>query len=167
MDDRQKRRVIDELNGFLKGRFMGIRQYERLIERANDPELKDMLRRFRDHAELGAEKIARRIRELGGEPVDGPGLMGEMQLWMQKFGDAPEDVRDILRDALVGENKYGIRFSHKNGGRGAGPGKQKRGGHGAGGRPETGGRTAAKAGGDGAGLMPPAAYVLFCIRAIC
>jgi len=113
MDDRQKRRVIDELNGFLKGRFMGIRQYERLIERANDPELKDMLRRFRDHAELGAEKIARRIRELGGEPVDGPGLMGEMQLWMQKFGDAPEDVRDILRDALVGENKYGIRFSHK------------------------------------------------------
>jgi len=46
-------------------------------------------------------------------PADGPGLMGEMQLWMQKFGDAPEDVRDILRDALVGENKYGIRFSHK------------------------------------------------------
>lgn len=113
MDDKQRQRVIDELNGFLKGRYMGIRQYERLIERAKDPDVKDLLQRFRDQAERGAQTIARRIRELGGKPADGPGLMGEMQLWMQKLGGAPEDVRDILRDALVGENKYGIHFSHK------------------------------------------------------
>ena len=113
MDDKQKMKVIKELNGFLKGRYMGIEQYERLLERANDPETKDMLRQFKEHAELGAKKIARRIFELGGEPVDGPGFMGELQLWMQQLRDAPEDTRDILHDALVGENKYGIHFSHK------------------------------------------------------
>jgi bacterioferritin len=113
VDDKQREKVIKELNGFLKGRYMGIEQYERLLERAKDPETQDLLREFKKHAELGAEKIARRIAELGGEPVDGPGIMGEMQLWMQRFRDAPEDVRDILHDALVGENKYGIHFSHK------------------------------------------------------
>lgn len=113
MDDKHKQRVIDELNGFLKGRYMGIHQYGRLIERARDPALKEMLERFREHAELGAQNIARRIRQLGGEPVDGPGMLGELQLWMQKFGDAPEDARDILHDALVGENKYGIHVSRE------------------------------------------------------
>lgn len=113
MDDQLKQRAMRELNGFLKGRYMGIHQYERLIEHAREPELKDMLQRFREHAELGAQMIARRIRELGGDPVDGPGVMGEMQLWMQKFKDAPEDTREILHDALVGENRYGIHFSHK------------------------------------------------------
>ena len=113
MDEKQKKRVIQELNGFLKGRYMGIHQYEHLIARAQDPELKDLLQQLQQHAKLGAQKIAERIQDLGGVPVDGAGVMGEMRDWMQKFQKEPSDPRDILHDALAGENQYGIRFSHE------------------------------------------------------
>jgi Bacterioferritin (cytochrome b1) len=113
MDDKQKQRVIRELNGFLKGRYMGIHQYEHLISQAKDPKLKDLLQRFQHHAKLGAQKIAERIQDLGGKPVDGAGLIGEVREWLQRFKESPQDPKEILHDALIGENKYGIHFSHK------------------------------------------------------
>jgi len=113
MDDKQKQRVIRELNGFLKGRYMGIHQYEHLISQAKDPELKDLLQRFQEHAKLGAQKIARRIQDLGGKAVDSAGLLGEVREWLQQFKKSPRDPKEILHDALVGENKYGVHFSHK------------------------------------------------------
>jgi bacterioferritin len=106
-------KVIAELNRFLRGRYMGIHQYAELVKHARDPRLKDLLRRFRDHAEKGAEMVAERIRQLGGEAVDGVGVMGEVQLWMQKLKGYPEQTEHILRDALKGENRYGIRLSHE------------------------------------------------------
>jgi len=113
MDEQKKRRVIKELNRFLKGRYMGIHQYEHLISRAKDPQVKDLLQKLQQHAKMGAQKIAERIQDLGGEAADGAGVMGEIREWLQKLRDRPEDARDILHDALVGENKYGIHFSHK------------------------------------------------------
>ena len=113
MDEQKRRRVINELNRFLKGRYMGIHQYEHLISRARDPQVKDLLQQLQQHAKLGAQKIAERIQDLGGEAADGAGVMGEIREWLQKLRDRPEDTRDILHDALVGENKYGIHFSHK------------------------------------------------------
>lgn len=113
MDEKQKRRVIQELNRFLQGRYMGIHQYEHLIARAEDPELKDLLQQMQQHAKLGAQKIAERIQDLGGVPVDGVGVMGKIREWMQQFQHEPRDPRDILRDALLGENKYGIHYSHE------------------------------------------------------
>lgn len=113
MDDVQKQQVIRELNRFLKGRYMGIHQYEQLIARAQEPELKDLLQRMQQHAKLGAQKIAERIQDLGGVPVDGVGVLGAMREWIQSFQKEPREARDILRDALVGENKYGIHFSHE------------------------------------------------------
>jgi hypothetical protein len=50
---------------------------------------------------------------LGGKAVDGAGLIGEVQEWLQRFKESPQDPKEILHDALVGENKYGIHFSHK------------------------------------------------------
>jgi bacterioferritin len=113
MDEKQKQRVIRELNGFLKGRYMGIHQYERLISRAKDPKLKDLLQKFQQHAKLGAQKIAERIQDLGGTAVDGAGLMGEVSEWWQSMKAKSQNPEDILHDALVGENQYGIHFSHK------------------------------------------------------
>jgi len=113
MDERTRRRVIKELNRFLKGRYMGIHQYEHLISRARDPQLKDLLQELQRHAKMGAQKIAERIQDLGGEAADGAGVMGEIAEWLQKLRNRPEDSKEILRDALAGENKYGIRFSHK------------------------------------------------------
>ena len=113
MDEKQKQHVIRELNGFLKGRYMGIHQYEHLIAHAREPEIKDLLQQFQQQAKLGAQKIAERIQDLGGVAVDGVGVLGEMREWMQKFREQPRDPRDILHDALSGENRYGIHFSHK------------------------------------------------------
>ena len=113
MDEQRRKRIIKELNGFLKGRYMGIHQYEYLISHVKDPQVKDLLQKLQQHAKLGAQKIAERIQDLGGEAVDGSGVLGEIREWMQKLRGRPEDSRDILQDALVGENKYGIHFSHK------------------------------------------------------
>jgi len=112
----QHENVIGELNRFLRGRYMGMLQYEHLIEKAKaermDERLLDMLERFREHARLGAERISQRIKQLGGEPVDGIGIMGHVQDWMQKLRGYPETPEGILRDAFMGENKYGIKMSH-------------------------------------------------------
>lgn len=109
--DRQK--VIDELNRFLRGRYMGLHQYEQLILRAKNPHLKEMLQKFQKHAKLGAKMVADRIRQLGGEPVDGVGILGEIRIWMEKFQVSPDRAIDILHDAYIGENKYGIHMSHE------------------------------------------------------
>lgn len=113
MDQKETQRVIEELNGFLKGRYMGIHQYERLILHTEDPQVKEMLQNFQEHAKLGAQKIARRIQDLGGEAVDSAGVIGELRQWMQRFEKPPASTHDILHDAMIGENKYGIHFSHQ------------------------------------------------------
>lgn len=111
MQDNQQ--LIDELNRFLKGRYMGMHQYERLIEHAKNAQLKEWLQSFQAQAEEEAHKVADRIRQLGGEPVDDIGMMGEIQVWMQKLKGTPESTEDILQDAIIGENKYGIHLSHR------------------------------------------------------
>ena len=108
-----KQHVIDELNRFLRGRYMGIHQYEQLIRHANDPQLQQLLQTFQAHAKMGTQQVAERIEQLGGKPADGVGVMGEIREWMQKLKGYPERSEDILHDALVGENKYGIHFSHR------------------------------------------------------
>ena len=91
---------------------MGIQQYEQLIHHAKDQQLKEMLQKFQKHAKLGAQKVADRIKQLGGDPVDGVGILGEIRLWMSKFKGYPTNTADILQDAYIGENKYGIHMSH-------------------------------------------------------
>ncbi|MBR8660951.1 ferritin-like domain-containing protein [Brevibacillus sp. NL20B1] len=113
MDEKQRQRVIRELNRFLQGRYMGIHQYEYLISHAKEPKVRELLQEFQQHAKLGAQKIAKRIQDLGGQAVDGVGVMGELREWMQTFREPPQNSRDILHDALLGENKYGIHFSHR------------------------------------------------------
>jgi bacterioferritin len=110
-----KKQVIDELNRFLRGRYTGIRQYEHLIERAQDPQLKEMLQQFQQQAKREAAKVAERIQNLGGRPVDGAGMMGEVRDWMQKWTDMVrrDSAEEILRDAYAGENRYGIHMSHR------------------------------------------------------
>jgi bacterioferritin len=108
----KKEQVIEELNRFLQGRYMGIRQYQHLIDHARDPEIKELLRTFQSHARRGAELVAERIRQLGGRPAEELGIMGKVREWMSQWKDYPEDTREVLRNALAGENKYGVHFSH-------------------------------------------------------
>ncbi|CAM3486813.1 DUF2383 domain-containing protein [Marinicrinis lubricantis] len=108
-----KQHVIKELNKFLRGRYMGVHQYEQLIQHAQNPLLKEKLQQFQEHAKLGAQKVAKRIEQLGGTPTDDVGVMGKIQIWLKSIKGYPEQTDEILHDALVGENKYGIHLSHE------------------------------------------------------
>ncbi len=77
MEQADQQKVIDELNRFVRGRYMGLHQYEQLILHAKDPQVKEMLQRFQKHAKLGTIKVVNRIKELGGEPIDGVGILGK------------------------------------------------------------------------------------------
>ena len=87
-----KQQVINGLNRFLQGRYMGIHHYEQLIAHAKNPELKKMLQDFQEHAKLGAQQAARRIQDLGGVAVDGGGITGEIREWMSKLDGFPEET---------------------------------------------------------------------------
>jgi len=113
MDQDKKEKVIGELNRFLRGRYMGLHQYEQLIRHCKHPRLKEMLQKFQKSAKLETERIVERIKQLGGEPVDGVGILGEIRLWMDKLKGRPENTIEILHDAYVGENKYGVHMSHE------------------------------------------------------
>lgn len=108
----QKQKVIDELNRFLKGRYMGMEQYEQLMKQTKDMQLKQMLQKFHDQTKQEANQVAQRIIQLGGKPVQGIGLIGELREWMKKLKTNAKPSEEILHDAFKGENKYGIHYSH-------------------------------------------------------
>ena len=45
--------------------------------------------------------------------MDGVGIMGKIRIWLQKFQEKPAESEEILHDALIGENQYGIYLSHQ------------------------------------------------------
>lgn len=108
-----KEKIIGELNRFLRGRYMGLHQYEQLIHHCKNQQVKELLQKFQRNARLETQRVVERIKQLGGEPVNGAGLLGEIRIWMSKFKGRPEETVEILHDAYVGENKYGIHMSHE------------------------------------------------------
>ena len=80
---------------------MGLHQYEQLILHAKDEQLKETLQKFQKHAKLGAKKVADRIKQLGGEPVDGVGILGDIRLWMSKFNRYPTIQRTFCKMRIL------------------------------------------------------------------
>lgn len=105
-------KVIKELNEFLEGNFMAIRTYDRYIHRMEDPEVKKTLQNIqRDHKEHAA-KIAERIQNLGGKPVNDTGFKGAIAEFFANLKESTSGTNDILRDAIAGETR-GIEVSRK------------------------------------------------------
>lgn len=109
MDNRQ---VVNELNAFLEGNYIATLSYERYIQHVADLDVKNLLQDIQqDHKQHGI-KIAERIQNLGGVPVDDAGIKGNMVEFMNRFKKAEDDPNFILKDALKGEEK-GIEMSEK------------------------------------------------------
>lgn len=104
--------VVNELNAFLEGNYMAILSYERYIQHAEDLEVKNLLQDIQQDHKQHAIKIAERIQNLGGVPVDDAGIKGDMVEFMNRFKTAEGDSDFILKDALKGEDK-GIEMSEK------------------------------------------------------
>jgi bacterioferritin len=102
--------VIKELNSFLKGQYMGIHAYEHLLQNLEDAEVKKQFQRIQQEHKLHAQKIAERIQNLGGVPVDDEGMMGKIQGYFSQF-TTPHTTEEIIKRALKGEDYYGIHLS--------------------------------------------------------
>lgn len=104
--------VIDTLNKFLKGQYMGIHAYEHHIQKLNDPYIKSEFQRIQQDHKNHALKVAERIQNLGGTPVDDEGIIGSIQGFISQFM-IPDTSSGIIKSALTGENYYGIQISEE------------------------------------------------------
>ena len=104
--------VIKELNAFLEGNYMAIHGYEKYIQHIKDPNIKNELQKIQQDHKTHAAKVAERIQNLGGMPVDGPGMKGMMSDIMNKLKGTSDDTQFIIKDACQGEYK-GIEMAEE------------------------------------------------------
>lgn len=104
--------VINTLNEFLKGQYMGIHAYEHHIQKLKDPNIKSELQRIQQEHKNHALKVAERIQNLGGKPVDDEGIIGSIQGFIGQFR-IPDTSSGIIESALKGEAYYGIQISEE------------------------------------------------------
>lgn len=104
--------VIHTLNTFLKGQYMGIHAYEHHIQKLTDPSIKREFQKIQQDHKNHALKVAERIQNLGGKPVDDEGLIGSVQGFISQF-TIPDSPSGIIESALKGEKDYGIHISEK------------------------------------------------------
>jgi len=104
--------VVKTLNQFLKGQYMGIHAYEHHIQKLTDPNVKKEFQRIQQEHKNHALKVAERIQNLGGTPVDDEGLIGSVQGFFSQFM-IPDTSVGIMESVLKGESYYGIRVSEE------------------------------------------------------
>lgn len=105
-----KKQIVKELNAFLKGNYMAIESYERFLEKINEPEIRKIFQKIKANHEEHAKLVQERIRNLGGEPVDSSGIIGDMVDWMDQFKLETKELPHITKDAQTGEFR-GIKKS--------------------------------------------------------
>lgn len=103
--------VIKTLNDFLKGQYMGIHAYEDYIQKISDAQMKQELQNIQQELKKDASKVAERIQNLGGTPVDSEGIVGSIQGYIHHF-TIPNDPSEMIEDAINGENK-GIQMAEE------------------------------------------------------
>ncbi len=106
------KKVVEELNAYLRGEYMAIKSYEKFIERTKDPNVKREFLSIQQDHKKHAYKISERIRSLGGKPVKGAGYMGIMSDMKNLVKRNKDDTKFILKDAGRGEYR-GIRMAEE------------------------------------------------------
>ncbi len=106
------KKVVKELNAYLKGEYMAIKSYEKFIERTKDSDVRQKLQNIQQDHEKHAFKISERISNLGGKPVKGAGYMGIMSDMKNLMKRNRDDTEFILEDAGRGEYR-GIQMAEE------------------------------------------------------
>lgn len=99
------KKVINELNAYLKGEFMGIHALEYYIYHTNDPNIKSELQRIQQEHKQHASKIAERIQDLGGKAVTDNGPKLSVMEMMMNMKRSPNSTEDILNGVIHGQHK--------------------------------------------------------------
>lgn len=103
--------VIRELNEFLKGQYMGIHSYEHYIEKLEDERIKEQFQTIQQGHKQHAMRVATRIQDLGGTPVDDEGVVKSVQGFINQL-NLPDTSEGLIQGALKGE-AMGIAASEK------------------------------------------------------
>ena len=106
------KKVVKELNAYLKGEYMAIKAYDGFLERIKDSNMKEELHNIQGDHKQHAAKVTERIIKLGGKPAKGPGLMGTMSDMKNLVKRNSDDTRTILVDAGLGEYR-GIQMAEE------------------------------------------------------
>lgn len=107
-----QKKVINSLNDYLKGEYMGIHAYEHYIEKVTDLNIKTELQKIQQEHKQHAIKIAERIQNLGGKAVEDNGVMLSMSETMMNLKGYPDTAEEILQGAIKGQ-EMGINKSEK------------------------------------------------------
>lgn len=105
--------AINELNAFLKGEYMAINSYEKLIHSVKNEDIKKEFQNIQSEHREHASKISERIQNLGGKPVNSVGMGGkiaELISDIKRMGD--KEVESILEEAYHGEDQ-GIKMAEE------------------------------------------------------
>lgn len=108
-----EKQSITTLNKFLKGIYMGISGFNRFIEKLQNSNLKNTFIQIRDDQVKHANIISDRIKQLGGTPVEDEGVIGKLTGSISFMFQSLSSEEKILKQAIKGENLYGIRMSEE------------------------------------------------------
>lgn len=106
------KKVVRELNAYLKGEYMAVKAYEHFIEKMKDPSMKGELQKIQKDHKQHIAKVASRISNLGGEPVKSAGFIGTMSDMKNLFKRSGNNTESIMRDASLGEYR-GIQMAEE------------------------------------------------------
>lgn len=101
---------VSELNAYLKGEYMAIDSYEQFIQRVQDNKLKAELQSIQQDHKRHAMKVAQRIQNLGGKPVNGAGFTGKISETISSVKYIGKNDDFLLQQAYKGE-KYGVEMA--------------------------------------------------------
>ncbi|RSK27346.1 DUF2383 domain-containing protein [Bacillus sp. HMF5848] len=104
--------TVKELNEFLKGHYMAIHGYESLIQHIDNDEVKNAFQSIQQNHKEHASKVAERIQDIGGEPLDGVGVVGSIVETFNNFKDAKMTDEDLINKACEAEDR-GIAMSEE------------------------------------------------------
>jgi len=94
---------IKHLNTALKGEHMAIESFDFFIKDTKDEIRKDKLMRIQRHHKNQATRIADKIQQLGGKPINTAGIPGAIYDVKHKLGMNHYKEEDIIKRAIEGE----------------------------------------------------------------
>ncbi len=95
---------IETLNELLKGELMAMEIYQETEDMQGDEQVMNMLQQFAEDHQEHARLLAERIRELGGTPITGTGMVGAMANMSSKI-NALRGPSHLLKQVYDGEDK--------------------------------------------------------------
>ncbi|MBU9720025.1 MULTISPECIES: DUF2383 domain-containing protein [Bacillaceae] len=104
--------VVEELNTLLRGTYMGIRSLEHYIQHTESDDLKTMFQELQMETKENAQKLAKRIQDLGGIPADSEGFSGRFHSMIHN-AMLSNDSNKMLVDAVKGIEDYGVQYSEE------------------------------------------------------